>query len=220
MMPEINVNLQLIIEPDSSEYPGRYLSRIEDFNNNYLFISAPMSQQLFVPIRIGTSLKISFFDGPKSYTFQTSVIDRISEPFPMLIIARPVHYEQKERRRFPRYKAVVPVYVKVNSTEAAKFLGLTDGFDTISMNISVGGIYIESHLPIPTGTILQLGISLPSIKEPILVLSKVIRTIDQSNGKYGIAIKFLIIDEKKRDEILKFIFDLERGTIKNQGMKI
>ncbi len=212
MLPEIKINTQLVIEPKSPEYPGRYLSTLEDFDDKAFYISVPLSKQHIVPIRVGTVLDIYFTDMNKSYFFQATVIDRKTDPFPMLVISKPIQIDIRERRKYFRCKTSIPIFVKVNNKNASEYLGVPNGIKTITRNISGGGMLFSSTLPFPSGIILQIEMHLPSLPAPAMILCRVIRTIDLSKGetKYGVAVNFVIIEEKIRNEILKYIFDIER----------
>ncbi|MBI4651430.1 flagellar brake protein, partial [Candidatus Desantisbacteria bacterium] len=207
MLVEIPINKQLIIETDIPEYPGKYLSRVEDINDEYIYIAVPISKQNLVPIRIGTNLNIAYMEGQKSYSFQSKVIDRKSVPIPVLVILRPSQFEIRERRKFTRYYVEIPIFIKITSPNAPEIVGVKDGFKAVTKNFSMGGLLFETHFPLPIGLILQIEINLPAYNTPVIMLGKIIQIMELDiKNVYGIGVRFFMIEEKKRDEIVRFIF--------------
>ena len=87
-----------------------------------------------------------------------------------------------ERRKYPRVKARVPVEIYV------------DGADTplrcATLDLSVGGCYIESMLPFPKGTRLELKLAIADT----LVIEGVVTTCDPQVGN-GIAFSRMLPED-------------------------
>jgi type IV pilus assembly protein PilZ len=113
-----------------------------------------------------------------------------------------------ERRSSPRADFVVRVnYQTVDSL-----------FSEFARNINEGGIFVETEIPQPLGTNVELEFKLPGADRPIEVIGNVVRSIgpDQvgSDGVVGMAIEFDNLDSDVREQINEIIQKLrsERTT--------
>jgi len=89
-----------------------------------------------------------------------------------------------------------------------------DGFITDwAVNISRGGIFINTRNPLAVGTTVRLIISLPDTAFPFDLKGKVIRVNEfdnPSNQVPGMGIEFLDVDDDKRSRIERFVDRLRR----------
>src|ERR1700716_408403 len=83
-----------------------------------------------------------------------------------------------------------------------------DGFITDwAVNISRGGIFINTRKPLAVGTTVRLIISLPDTAFPFDLCGRVARVNEfdnPSNQVPGMGIEFLDVDEDKRERIERF----------------
>lgn len=84
-----------------------------------------------------------------------------------------------------------------------------DGFITDwAVNISKGGLFINSRQPLPSGTTVRLIVSLPDAAFPFDLTGRVCRVSEPNNPGNeppGMGIEFVDIDEDKRARIEKFV---------------
>jgi len=84
-----------------------------------------------------------------------------------------------------------------------------DGFITDwAVNISRGGLFINSRTPLPVGTIVRLIISLPDTAFPFDLKGRVTRVCEydnKSNEVPGMGVEFVDIDDDKRERIERFV---------------
>jgi type IV pilus assembly protein PilZ len=89
-----------------------------------------------------------------------------------------------------------------------------DGFITDwAVNISKGGLFINTRTPLAVGTTIRLIISLPDAAFPFDLNGKVMRVNEfdnPSNQVPGMAIEFLDVDEEKRARIDRFVERLRK----------
>src|SRR5579872_6346662 len=89
-----------------------------------------------------------------------------------------------------------------------------DGFITDwAVNISRGGLFINSRDPQPVGSTVRLIISLPDTAFPFDLTGKVVRVNEfdnPSNQVPGMAIEFIDIDDDKRSRIERFVERLRK----------
>src|SRR5688500_2316085 len=95
-----------------------------------------------------------------------------------------------------------------------------DGFITDwAVNISRGGIFINTRKPLSVGTTVRLIISLPDAAFPFDLTGRVARVNEfdnPSNQVPGMGIEFLDVDDEKRVRIERFVERL-RKELPDQG---
>jgi len=89
-----------------------------------------------------------------------------------------------------------------------------DGFITDwAVNISRGGIFINTSNPSPVGSTIKLLISLPDQPFPFDLTGRVTRVTEMETGRGptpGMAIEFVDVDEEKRNRIENFVERLRK----------
>jgi type IV pilus assembly protein PilZ len=77
-----------------------------------------------------------------------------------------------------------------------------------AVNISRGGLFINTRSPLPVGTIVRLMISLPDAAFPFDLKGRVIRVNEYDNpGNLvpGMGLEFMDVDDEKRSRIERFV---------------
>jgi len=115
-----------------------------------------------------------------------------------MISARP----KKEKRLYPRRPIRTQVVFENEDSEGVLYFFSTD--------ISAGGLFIESDIPIKLGTQVFLRFSLTPKSRPIQATGEVVRVMKDENpgerkGKVGIGISFIYIHPLDRQLIQDFI---------------
>jgi type IV pilus assembly protein PilZ len=89
-----------------------------------------------------------------------------------------------------------------------------DGFITDwAVNISKGGLFINTRNPLAVGTTIRLIISLPDTAFPFDLTGRVMRVNEfdnPSNQVPGMAIEFMDVDEEKKARIERFVDRLRK----------
>jgi uncharacterized protein (TIGR02266 family) len=84
-----------------------------------------------------------------------------------------------------------------------------DGFITDwAVNISRGGIFINTRNPLPVGSVVRLIISLPDAAFPFDLTGRVIRVQPhdpQADQTSGMGIEFMDVDDEKRARLERFV---------------
>ena len=84
-----------------------------------------------------------------------------------------------------------------------------DGFITDwAVNISRGGLFINSRTPLPVGTTVRLIVSLPDAAFPFDLTGRVTRVSEFNNPANevpGMGLEFVDIDDDKRARIERFV---------------
>ena len=108
-----------------------------------------------------------------------------------------------EHRFEPRFKARLAIYYGPGQQLLMR---------NYSINMSTGGIFIETSTPFPEDTTLYVKFRLPTIKAPITCKSKVAWTNESGNTKsegmpVGMGLQFVDLPLDKLHSIRKFIYE-------------
>ncbi len=118
---------------------------------------------------------------------------------PFVEITSPFDLKPLERRRHKRVKVMVPIeYRKVDG-------GLFKA--TRSLDISGGGVKLIVDEDLAVGDELELLVYLPE-SDVISALGRVVR-VETSEGLRTAGVEFMIMDERKRRDIINFVFKSE-----------
>jgi len=117
--------------------------------------------------------------------------------------------KQKMPRQAPRLEHELPVAYKT-----------VDGFITDwAINISRGGVFINTPDPLPVGTTVRLIISLPDTAFPFDLVGRVTRVNELDNPSQqvpGMGIEFIGIDDEKRNRIQRLVDRLRKELPEKQ----
>ncbi|KAB2840390.1 hypothetical protein F9K50_05915 [bacterium] len=108
---------------------------------------------------------------------------------------------KKEKRLYPRRPIRTQVVFENEDSEGVLYFFSTD--------ISAGGLFLESDIPVKLGTQVFLRFSLTPKARPIQATGEVVRVMRDQNeagqGKVGIGIRFIYIHPLDRELIQDFI---------------
>lgn len=105
-----------------------------------------------------------------------------------------------ERRAFPRINH--PFMVRFKNTDNPN----SDWDLSTTRNISANGVLFTASKVFAPGTLLELGLTIPSLFKPISIKGRVVRTESSPLGNYcRVATEFTDIDIKDRTEIDKTV---------------
>ena len=82
-----------------------------------------------------------------------------------------------------------------------------------AVNISRGGLFINTQKPLPVGTLVRLIISLPGTEFPFDLTGRVTRVNEAHlvpNQVPGMAVEFVDVDDEKRTRIEEFVERLRK----------
>lgn len=108
----------------------------------------------------------------------------------------PLNHGQ-ERRDFVRVKANIRVSYEIISGGAAK--------SGIIRNLSGEGLLFTSDELLPVATLLRLTLILPPDEGFIKVFALVVRSYENESGKYDIAMCFIGLPTKQRQDIIEYV---------------
>ncbi len=84
------------------------------------------------------------------------------------------------------------------------------------VNISGGGLNFSSSERYKLGDVLEMKMMLPMIPPVALYIYGEVVKIEKQINNFNIAVKFIAMDEDIRDEIVKFIFRMQREMLREK----
>lgn len=130
----------------------------------------------------------------------------ISKPIDVSIVYGMLSRLSGEPRQAPRISARMRVEIEE---------GVPDRYLN-SVNISEGGIFLRTHVPLPENTILHLAFTLPHDSEIIIVAGEVVRKTTlglQFEAEPGIGLRFIDSSENTRMRIRNFVTWMLTGDL-------
>ena len=203
------------IEIVEGYYRGEYPSRIISLQEHQLTLVTPRLAGVIVPLKTDAVLVVHVCKEDARYVFDGRVITLEEKEFGHLIIAVPEDIERKQRRSDVRLVIRIPVellYFYRNGYPVASYT-------LSSLDISAGGIRIETPEQFPLHTKLKLAINLPD-NEEVMAHADVVRTGILTKPEPGSAnscwasLKFLNMSDNKKKKILKFIYKQQELRVK------
>lgn len=225
---QFNINGKVEIRMED----GDYKSIIQDVTDQYIAISIPTKEGSYVPLRPGEKVEVIYYFEKELYKFITVIIGRRIDRIPILLLSIPDKLEKIQRRRHVRIPVVVPIkYAKMNSKVELEYKKYQNGVQLntrlnftstgmmlnisskgIMLDISGGGVRVNMKDDLSYENFVL--IALPLEDEDFIVKSKVVRVENQNDGQKVYGLRFIDLDEKDRDKIVKYIFKLMRDQRK------
>ncbi|MCI8873451.1 MAG: flagellar brake protein [Lachnospiraceae bacterium] len=230
---EIRILQQVEQGKKLGEYPPAYRSMVEH-------VQEDGSLELLVPIvkgkidapPSGVRLEALIYTRAGMYRCVAHIKNRyLKENVYLMLMELKSPLEKFQRREFYRFECVMDIqYMTITEeevgiddiTELKEHHRLTYPEDlvesAVAVDISGGGIRFVSDLPAEEGSFILIAIRLvnESMDYPLELIGKVVicQKVEpgQSKEKYEYRVNFIMKDEKKRELIIKYIFEQERRS--------
>ncbi|MBS4021272.1 MAG: PilZ domain-containing protein [Dethiobacter sp.] len=214
----INQNLQIAVAGDDFFYK----TIIHDLSENIIYVTVPTFKgSPFMPQK-GEMVDGIFFEGSAMFFFTTAVLGlRAENGFYLLMLQKPLSLTRKQRRNYYRHPAVLDIEFQlvIDAKDKENNSLPVPWCKAKTLDIGGGGIKFTCDTRLDRGTALKLKIFIgeKSDKEPVIVTAggKVVRVVPSpvKAGSYNYGLSFTAIEEKQRDRIINYIFNLSRKRI-------
>lgn len=78
-------------------------------------------------------------------------------------------------------------------------------FFVYSRDISMGGVFLDSSIPVRLGTLLFLSLAIPPYKRPLRLTGEVVRVVESGSDRTaGMGVRFVGLSDKAQDILNKF----------------
>lgn len=208
-LPTINQKIELKLL--GGPFASAYSTYAEEAGPNGIVVMHPTVGGKLIPLAPGDAVRLEYaVKGLARLSFATRVTQLIGGSIPMVTLAVPEKsaVERFQQRDFVRLDAELKLlYYVVSTPDSASRPGGV--FRSHTRDISGNGAQILCPEPYPPGS--QLDIHLEVGDRVIHAVGEVIRQVQQlSLREYWMGIRFVGLDERDRDWIIRFIFAEQR----------
>lgn len=212
--PHLKQGLRIQVELFSDATKRRYLSRIEDLDQDSVAIlfPVPTPDEEEVDIQVGMTCRIAFSIGVGTYAFDAQVADVWPGSPSLFVLPRPQAFYDWKRQHLRVDTSVWVRYTVVPREEMGERIDQPLRSYAETLNVSGGGLLIQVSETLSIGTIVELEIDLPTDLDPVLAIGRVAHISDP-----GCGVEFLLIDDTDRNRLIKYIFKQERLSRRGKG---
>jgi c-di-GMP-binding flagellar brake protein YcgR len=210
---QVDDRIQVAVRKGTTQNPSTYLSRVSDIESGVYVIEWPAGKGSLVPIEDQDALLISFHIQGWTYCFESCVIERKTDPVPLLKIRQINPAHRTQWRNYVRVS--VGVEVELNARIVRPAISECNPIDgpisiaTRTVNLSGGGFAILHSNALHEGLVFDVKLKIPESKEPLSLTAKVVRNrlLNAPTGEvvYEIGFAFVEITEVIRRPILCYV---------------
>lgn len=209
-----------------------YLSQVENIKDDKnIRIFSPIFEGRIVPLSVNARYDIIFMNETGCY-FCSSIVRKRGkkETFSYVDLEITSRLEKFQRRNYFRFKCMLDMkYIIVNSNEEDLIENFSDirfGIDAdknsmaayaVVRDISGGGLRFISNNYLKRGERIQTFIDLKIANIPTIAEVISTESINNEFYKYEHRAKFIVILEKDREKIIRYIFDEQRRILRKEN---
>ncbi len=199
---EIGQRIQIKVAYSEADW---FPTHIEDLTETEIVIGTPIKAGELVSIATGTMLDCQFPRDDAFYAFQAEVLQRRSQPLPVLVLRRPESVQRFQRRRLFRLPIVLPASYTVPGRESKPQKGNT-------LDISGGGLCLVAPERLELGTETDVRVSFPdgSVVRAYGRVVKVSQVAGEGPTRYAHGLEFRDLPAAVEERIVSFIFAEQR----------
>ena len=202
-----NEDLEVRIPEDAA--PVTYYSKARDASGERLLIAWPADRGTRMAIRKGQLLDFCFVRKGIPNNFSGLVDETLMEPSPEVWILLNGPLRQVQRRQNFRVKCLLPIEIYDTTPEdPANESSPAPVIQTVSTDLSAGGISFRHARRIPEGTRVNMKLSLPDNGPVINVPCAVIYSehVLAHQTLYRTGLRYLALSEGERSRIVRFVY--------------
>jgi c-di-GMP-binding flagellar brake protein YcgR len=215
------IELELYDKDGNKMYPV-LMSQYESYDdeNNIVEIHIPFFERNFYPIHQYTVMKVTFSKENDTYMFKAEAVQRFYHDNLTMIKVRPVTPIMKiQRRSFFRVDCVVNVRYRVFDKAIPEDRIMTKFSKAKTKDISGGGICMLTEVRLDKSSYIEAFIELD---KEIRFIGEVVRShVLRDRGKllYETGVEFKKIENRDREKIIGYIYEIQRERLKKGWLK-
>ena len=207
----LKIGARLTFFPLSTE--NGVASRVEDISSDRLMVAMPVDDNgvPIIPLP-GESMACRIAGTGCYYQFTAVYLDKGKAPIPVWFVRMPEFVEKVQNREFVRISVDYPVILRPLDEDGA----MTGMIFTKAVDISGGGLAVVSKMMMPLGSkaVLELD-NIPGVGM-LRITGRVVRCIKvdaAGNNVFHVGFQFLDLSRQHQNELVKFIFEIQRQSL-------
>ncbi|HHW47818.1 MAG TPA: flagellar brake protein [Clostridiaceae bacterium] len=183
-------------------------------------IYAPISEGNIYPVRKGWVMYVYFLNEDNLYRFKAKVKGRrLKSNVALLLIELLDEIERIQRRQFYRFECTLPVKYRVVDSMQDAEENDPPFVESVTKDISGGGICIKVKESVPTGSLVECELDLKETHKIKFygIVARVSMREDDPVYSHEIGVLFKQIEKRHKEEIIKYIF-AEQRKLRKKGL--
>jgi c-di-GMP-binding flagellar brake protein YcgR len=217
--PSPVLNQRVLLFIPRGPFEGSYITKILERRRDGFRVYAPSFRATILPIPPGEILEVHFSKDGAHYEYHCRILERFPGTIPTILISTPEgEIKRVQRRSFFRIGASFPVAIDPSSPIPGTPPPGPPGRG-LSVNLSGGGMLVESPELYPDGAILDILLEIPDGRLPAAVRAEVLRDAGRATpgarGTWFLALEFLFASDGVQERITRYIYRLQRSVREN-----
>ncbi len=232
LAPGDKLELQMLEHIKQDEIDGNkriYHSQINDIlSEDRLEIAMPMEKSKLILLPVDTEYDMTIYTKQGLFQCFVRVVDRYkSDNMYLLVVELTSNLRKNQRREYYRFSCALEMCSRnleeeeINAIESKIPYALVPGLPlkrSVIADISGGGLRFLSNQKYEPDSLLYCSyhLVLNNVRKLYEVVGKVlyVREMENRPGVFEHRVKYINMEEEKREEIIKFIFQEERKNMK------
>jgi c-di-GMP-binding flagellar brake protein YcgR len=215
-LPLPSVNQRVLLFISRGPFEGSYITKILERRREGFRVYAPSYRATILPIPPGEVLEVHFAAQGAHFEYECRILERFPGTIPTILLSLPEGQVRRvQRRSYFRLGAAIPVAIDPRSPIPGAPPSGPPGRGT-SVNLSGGGMLLESPELYPDGAILDMSLEIPDGRIAAQVRGEVLRDAGRATpgarGTWFLATEFLTVSDETRERITRYIYWLQRSV--------
>lgn len=188
-----------------------YASKVLKVCRQSFWVEQPKRKNTPLTMDSGSEIRISVPSGQGLFLFTSRVLGEATEPYPSVELEYPREITRMERRAYPR----LPIRLETYYSEIHAGTGALIFTRSLALDLSGGGIRLQTHRPCPQETLVRVKFHIPvgDQEEEVVVTGRIARTIPTEGGRNQVGVEFLDITPYQQKSLVEFIIgNLDKGS--------
>jgi c-di-GMP-binding flagellar brake protein YcgR len=206
---------RLINVSSSLEGGDWYDSKVLKVDRKSFLIDPPKTKYAVLPLVRGSKIRVGVPSDQGLVLFTSEVLVEATDQHPGVEVGYPQEIFRMERRAYPR----LPIRLETYYAEVRGGTGGLTFTRTMALDISGGGLRLETNRPCPPETLLRLRFQIPAgnAGQDMIVTGRIVRSIPTENNKKSqVGVEFIDIPARAQETLAKFVTD-HLGEAKSQA---
>jgi c-di-GMP-binding flagellar brake protein YcgR len=181
-----------------------YPSKILKVGGKSFFITPPKRQSARLTVESSSVFRVRLPSEQGLVQFTSRVLGQSKGPDPSMELEFPQEITRMERRAYPR----IPIRLEAYYSEIHAGSGELAYAQSLALDISAGGILLETNRPCPQETLVRLKFQLPAggKAEDVEVIGRIARSMNTGSLRnHQVGVEFIDISPRHQESVVRFV---------------